>query len=106
MTIDNRGNVYLTTQVVAVYSKEGKKIEEIQVPEQPANVTFAGKDNSTLFITARTSLYAVEMQVKGAATPIRPDDQKAAKPKAAKEPTKAKETKKDKEGKPDQGKQP
>jgi gluconolactonase len=97
MTIDNKGNIYLTTQAVAVYSKEGKKIEEIQVPEQPANVTFAGKDNSTLFITARTSLYAVDMQVKGASTPIRPDGQKAAKSKAAKE---------DKESKPDKRKQP
>jgi gluconolactonase len=81
MTIDDKGNVYLTTQVVVVYNKEGKKIEEIPVPEQPANVTFAGKDNRTLFITARTSLYAVEMQVKGAPTPIRPDGQQAAKPK-------------------------
>ena len=83
MTIDRQGNVYLTTQVVAVYNKRGKKIEEIQVPEQPANVTFAGKDNKTLFITAQTSLYALDMQVKGAATPLRPD-QKATKSKAAK----------------------
>ena len=44
MTIDNKGNIYLTTKVVAVYSKKGEKIEEIQVPEQPANVTFGGKD--------------------------------------------------------------
>ncbi len=96
MTIDNKGNVYLTTQAVAVYNKDGKKIEEIQVPEQPANVTFAGPYNSTLFITARTSLYAVEMQVKGAPTPIRPDEQKAVKSKAAKEPKKAQESKPDK----------
>jgi len=81
MTIDRQGNVYLTTKAVAVYNKKGKKIEEIQVPEQPANVTFGGKDNSTLFITARTSLYAVDMQVKGAPTPIRPDGQKALKSK-------------------------
>jgi gluconolactonase len=81
MTIDNEGDVYLTGKAVAVYDKSGKKIEEIPVPEQPANVTFAGKDNRTLFITARTSLYAVDMQVKGAPTPIRPDGQQAAKPK-------------------------
>ncbi len=93
MTIDNKGNVYLTTQVVAIYDSKGKKIEEIQVPEQPANVTFAGKDNSTLFITARKSLYAVQMQVKGAPTPIRPDGQKAVKSKATKEPKKSKEGK-------------
>jgi gluconolactonase len=90
MTIDNKGNVYLATKVVAIYNKKGKKLEEIPVPEQPSNITFAGKDNNTLFITARTSFYAVDMQVKGAATPIRPDGQKAPKPKATKETKKTK----------------
>ena len=66
MTIDNEGNVYLTTGTVAVYNKNGEKIEEIKVPEGPANVTFGGSDNQTLFITARTSLYSVRMRVKGA----------------------------------------
>jgi len=66
MTIDNEGNVYLTGRVVSVYNKAGEKIEEIQVPESPANVTFGGKDYQTLFITARTSLYSVKMRVKGA----------------------------------------
>jgi gluconolactonase len=66
MTIDNEGNVYLTTNAIAVYNPEGKKIETIEVPEQPANVTFGGRDNQTLFITARTSFYAIKMRVKGA----------------------------------------
>ena len=66
MTIDNEGNIYLTRRVVAVYNKNGEKIEEIKVPEGPANVTFGGSDNQTLFITARTSLYSVKMRVKGA----------------------------------------
>ncbi len=65
MTLDNRGNIYLTTSVVAVYDKNGAKIEEIEVPERPANVTFGGNGGHTLFITARTSLYAVKMRVKG-----------------------------------------
>ncbi len=77
MTIDNRGNVYLTTKVIAVYNAKGKRIDEIEVPEQPANATFAGADNRTLFITARTSLYAVDMRVRGASTPVRPEGQKA-----------------------------
>lgn len=66
MTIDNEGNIYLTTTAVAVYNSNGERIETIRVPEQPANVTFGGKDNQTLFITARTSLYSVRMRVKGA----------------------------------------
>lgn len=65
MTIDNEGNIYLTTKVVAVYNPEGQKIETIEVPEVPANVCFGGKDKQTLFITARTSLYALRMRVKG-----------------------------------------
>jgi gluconolactonase len=66
MTIDNKGNVYLTTNAVLVYNEEGERIETIRVPEGPANVCFGGKDRQTLFITARTSLYAIRMQVKAA----------------------------------------
>jgi gluconolactonase len=66
MTIDNEGNIYLTTSVVAVYNKNGDKIETISVPERPANVCFGGKDNKTLFITARSSLYSLRMRVKAA----------------------------------------
>jgi gluconolactonase len=80
MTIDNRGNVYLTNKVVVVYDRQGQKVEEIAVPESPSNVTFAGKDNRTLFITARTSLYAIEMRVKGAPTAVRPASPRAARP--------------------------
>jgi gluconolactonase len=65
MTIDNEGNVYLTTSVVAVYDRNGQKTEQITVPENPANVTFGGRDKRTLFITARTSLYALRMRVRG-----------------------------------------
>jgi gluconolactonase len=63
MAIDNEGNIYLTTDVVTVYNKNGEKIETIKVPEQPANVCFGGKDKQTLFITARTSLYSVRTRV-------------------------------------------
>jgi sugar lactone lactonase YvrE/L-ascorbate metabolism protein UlaG (beta-lactamase superfamily) len=65
-TIDDEGNIYLTTDAVVVYNKEGQKIQTIEVPETPANVTFGGKDNQTLYITARTSLYSIKMRVKGA----------------------------------------
>jgi len=65
MTIDNEGNIYLTTNVVAVYNKEGERIASIEVPERPSNVCFGGKDKQTLFITARSSFYSVRMRVKG-----------------------------------------
>ncbi len=67
MTIDNEGNIYLTTNVVAVYNKNGKRIETIEVPERPANVCFGGKDERTLFITAQSSLYSLQMRVASGA---------------------------------------
>lgn len=69
MTMDNEGNIYLTTNVVAVYNKNGEKIETIEVPEQPSNLCFGGKDKRTLFITARTSLYSVRMRVASGEQP-------------------------------------
>lgn len=65
MAIDEKGNIYLTTDAVEVYSPEGKLVEKIEIPERPANVTFGGKDNKMLFVTARTSLYAIRMNVTG-----------------------------------------
>lgn len=65
MTIDNKGNVYLTMGKVWVYSPEGELTDEIEVPESPANVCFGGKKRNKLFITARTSVYTLKMKVKG-----------------------------------------
>lgn len=71
MTIDNKGNIYITSSrsepnfVVSVYDSSGDKIEEIFTPEKPSNVCFGGKDKQILFITARTSLYSIRMRVKG-----------------------------------------
>jgi gluconolactonase len=66
MTIDSEGNVYLTSgRAVHVFDRAGKAIESIPVEQAPANVAFAGADHRTLFITARTGLYAVKTRVKG-----------------------------------------
>lgn len=64
MTLDDDGNVYLTDKAVSVYSPAGELIKTIEIPETPANVCFGGKDKKTLFITARKSLYSVDMQSK------------------------------------------
>jgi gluconolactonase len=66
MTIDSEGNVYLTTgRAVQVFDKTGERIETITPPESPANVVFGGADRQTLFMTARTGLYAIKTRVKG-----------------------------------------
>ena len=65
MTLDERGNLYLTRGTVQVYDPQGKKIATIEVPEGPANVCFGGADRHTLFITARKGFYSVRMNVRG-----------------------------------------
>jgi gluconolactonase len=70
MAMDEKGNVYLTTDAVHIYSPEGDFLESIVAPEQPANVCFGGGDGRTLFITARKSLYSIRMKV-GPAKPGR-----------------------------------
>ena len=68
MTVDSRGNIYLTCQLsssVLVINPKGEQIAQIKVPEPPANVCFGGTGNKTLFITAVTSLYSVDTNVEG-----------------------------------------
>lgn len=66
MTIDNKGNLYLTGKGVTVFNKEGEQIAHIPIDEDwTANITFGGKDRKTLFITAMDSVYGLKMKVKG-----------------------------------------
>jgi gluconolactonase len=66
MTLDDRGNVYLTGNGVFVFDSAGKALEHLKVPETwTGNVCFGGKDRRTLFITASKSLYALRMTVHG-----------------------------------------
>jgi gluconolactonase len=66
MTIDDKGNIYLTGNGVTVYNAEGKKILNIPVPEKwTANICFGGKSKDVLFITASKSVYVIQTKVKG-----------------------------------------
>lgn len=51
---------------VQIFSEKGVLIGKILVPEGPANLTFGGTDGNVLFITARTSLYRITLNVNGA----------------------------------------
>ena len=66
MTIDNKGNIYLTGKGVTIFNRDGVQIENIPIPESwTANVCFGGKDRHLLFVTASKSVYGVRMKVKG-----------------------------------------
>lgn len=67
MTLDAKGNLYLTGKGVTVFDPSGKQIAHIPIDEPwTANVCFGGKDGKTLFITASTAVYTLRMRVKGA----------------------------------------
>jgi gluconolactonase len=66
MTLDQQGNLYLTGKGVTVFSPDGKRLEQIEVPEGwTANVCFGGPDRRTLFITASKGLYAIRTLTPG-----------------------------------------
>ena len=65
MTLDRKGNLYLTHEGVQVYAPSGQKLGTIETPQGPANVCFGGTDRKTLFITARTGFYSLRMNVRG-----------------------------------------
>ncbi len=68
MKLDELGNVYATGLAgVSIINPEGRILGQILVPEIPANLTFGGKDRRTLYITARTSIYRIELKVAGIA---------------------------------------
>jgi len=66
MTIDSAGDVYLTGHGVTVFDKAGKQILHIPIQEGwTGNICFGGRDRRTLFITASTSIYGLQMRVHG-----------------------------------------
>lgn len=66
MTVDSKGNVYLTGRGVTVFNSKGEQIEHIAINEPwTANVCFGGKNRKTLFITASKSAYTLKMNAKG-----------------------------------------
>src|SRR3954468_21826246 len=58
---DSAGNVYLATDQVWIYDRDGKSIGCLEVPERPSSLAFGGPDKKTLFIGARSSLYSIRL---------------------------------------------
>ena len=50
---------------VYVFSPDGKILEVIPTPEDPANVEFGGEDRKTLYICAGKSLYRIKTTMTG-----------------------------------------
>jgi len=67
MTIDRRGNVYLTGDGVTVYSPTGQRLAHLAVPAPwTSNVCFGGRRRGQLFITASDGVFRLPVRVRGA----------------------------------------
>jgi sugar lactone lactonase YvrE len=66
MKVDQEGNVYCTGEGgVWIFDSNGRKYGVIEIPEAPANCAFGGANGKVLFVTARTGLYRIRVNVAG-----------------------------------------
>lgn len=64
--VDTEGNLYVTgPKGIWVWDPQGHHLGTIEMPEQPANLTWGDNDYQTLYITATTSVYRLRMKAKG-----------------------------------------
>jgi gluconolactonase len=68
--VDVAGRLFSTAgDGVWVVTADGILLGKILVPQTPANCTFGGPGRQTLYITARQSVYAIELATAGAQRP-------------------------------------
>jgi len=65
VAVDDKGNVYIAAGQIFAYSPSGHLIDSIDIPERPSQLLFGGGDGHTLFVFARSSLYAVQTINRG-----------------------------------------
>jgi gluconolactonase len=66
MKVDQKGNVYGTGPGgVWILSPEGKHLGTIKAAEVPANLAFGDDDSKALYLTARTGLYKIRLNIPG-----------------------------------------
>ena len=66
MKVDEKGNLYIAARAIAIYTPVGKLLGSIELPETPSNCAFGDPDFGTLYVTARSSVYRIRLNVKGA----------------------------------------
>ncbi|MBI4886712.1 MAG: SMP-30/gluconolactonase/LRE family protein [Acidobacteria bacterium] len=66
MKVDEKGNLYSTgAGGIWVITPQGKHLGTLVFPEQPANLAFGDADGKTLYVTARSGLYRIRLNVPG-----------------------------------------
>lgn len=66
MKVDQQGNIYCTGPGgFWIIEPDGKSLGRIITPELPANMAWGDDDLQTLYLTARTSLYRLRLNIPG-----------------------------------------
>jgi gluconolactonase len=66
MKVDTKGNLYCTGPGgIWIFSPDGTHLGNIDPPETPANLAWGDADFKTLYITARTGLYRIKLNIAG-----------------------------------------
>lgn len=69
--VDRRGNVYVSGPGgVWIISPAGKHLGTVDGPEHIHNMAWGDADGRTLYLTARTGLYRIRLNVPGAGNPV------------------------------------
>jgi gluconolactonase len=64
--VDTHGDLFVTgPHGIWVWDAQGHHLGTIELPEQPANLTWGDNDYRTLYITATTSVYRLRTKVRG-----------------------------------------
>lgn len=62
VTTDRNGNVFIAAGEILVFNPSGERIGVIHVPQRPTSIVFGGPDRRTLYVAARSALYAVSIE--------------------------------------------
>jgi gluconolactonase len=66
LKVDEKGNLWVMAKGLTVYAADGKQIAALALSEKPSNCAFGDPDFQTLYVTARTSVFRLRLDVKGA----------------------------------------
>ncbi len=66
LRLDESGGIYVTCNGLAVYSPAFERVRQYDFSEPPSNCVFGDADLRSLYITARTSVYRIRLDARGA----------------------------------------
>lgn len=70
LRLDVEGNIWTSAgDGVQVFDADGVELGRILLPEEASNCTFGGPDGRRLYVTATSTLWSIEVGIRGAVTP-------------------------------------